>query len=58
MMLAAFPQQLGCSHFVSGNTEAEAGHRGLGYEGTHLEGANDLKKLFGDRVRAVWPEEI
>ena len=53
MMLAAFPQQLGCSHFVSGNTEAEAGHRGLGYEGTHLEGANDLKKLFGDRVRAV-----
>lgn len=26
--------------------------------GTHVEGANDFQKLFGDRVRPAWPEEI
>lgn len=30
VVLATFPQQLSCSHFVSGNTEAQAGHGGLG----------------------------
>lgn len=32
LALAASPQQLSCSHFVSGNTEAEAGHWSLGDE--------------------------
>lgn len=43
IVLALFPPPFSCSHFVSGNSEPEAGHCGLGdVQGTHVEGANDF----------------